>query len=159
MFNLLQVYGQIPRTQTTTAIATLIQSLVPLNSAANPLIYCLFSTRTCRTLRYYTVFMRYLRTMNNAYTCINANITAQAYINFANFRKLFPLKWLSGCPGFEAGSSHCLGGSDTSSRTVTTSLTQHSSRRSTSANQHTIRIQTNNPTVNSRHCKVAISVV
>lgn len=51
MFDLLQVYGYIPATQSNTALATFIQSLAPLNSAANPLIYCLFSTRICRTLR------------------------------------------------------------------------------------------------------------
>lgn len=51
IFDLLQVYGQIPRTQTNIAIASFIQSLAPLNSAANPLIYCLFSTQVCRTLR------------------------------------------------------------------------------------------------------------
>ncbi|KAJ3654348.1 hypothetical protein Zmor_013541 [Zophobas morio] len=50
IFDLLQVFGQIPRSQTNTAIATLIQSLAPLNSAANPIIYCLFSTHFCRTL-------------------------------------------------------------------------------------------------------------
>ncbi|XP_022190770.1 cardioacceleratory peptide receptor [Nilaparvata lugens] len=43
VFDLLQVYGYIPRTQTNIAVASLIQSLAPLNSAANPLIYCLFS--------------------------------------------------------------------------------------------------------------------
>jgi hypothetical protein len=43
VFDLLQVFGQVPRTQTNLAIATFIQSLAPLNSAANPLIYCLFS--------------------------------------------------------------------------------------------------------------------
>lgn len=51
IFDLLQVYNQIPRTQTNLAIATFVQSLAPLNSAANPLIYCLFSTQVCRTLR------------------------------------------------------------------------------------------------------------
>ncbi|KXJ72114.1 hypothetical protein RP20_CCG018793 [Aedes albopictus] len=44
VFDLLQVFEQIPKTQTNIAIATFIQSLAPLNSAANPLIYCLFST-------------------------------------------------------------------------------------------------------------------
>ncbi|CAM1313527.1 NPSR1 (predicted) [Pycnogonum litorale] len=33
------------------AVATFMHSLAPLNSAANPLIYCLFSTRICRNLR------------------------------------------------------------------------------------------------------------
>lgn len=51
IFDMLQVFGQIPRTQTNIAIATFIQSLAPLNSAANPLIYCLFSTEIFRTLR------------------------------------------------------------------------------------------------------------
>lgn len=51
VFDLLQVFGQIPKTQANIAIATFIQSLAPLNSAANPLIYCLFSTQVCRTLR------------------------------------------------------------------------------------------------------------
>ena len=51
VFDLLQVYGHIPRSKTMTAVATFIQSLAPLNSAANPLIYCLFSTHICRNLR------------------------------------------------------------------------------------------------------------
>uniref|UniRef100_A0A182PZC5 G-protein coupled receptors family 1 profile domain-containing protein n=1 Tax=Anopheles farauti TaxID=69004 RepID=A0A182PZC5_9DIPT len=51
IFDLLQVFGQVPRTQTNLAIATLIQSLAPLNSVANPLIYCLFSTHFVRTLK------------------------------------------------------------------------------------------------------------
>ncbi|KAF5297808.1 hypothetical protein FQA39_LY11957 [Lamprigera yunnana] len=51
VFDLLQVYNYIPTTQTNIAIATLIQSLAPLNSAANPVIYCLFSTHMCRHLR------------------------------------------------------------------------------------------------------------
>lgn len=52
VFDLLQVFEQIPKTQTNIAIATFIQSLAPLNSAANPLIYCLFSTHFVRTLKY-----------------------------------------------------------------------------------------------------------
>ncbi|BET00158.1 receptor [Nesidiocoris tenuis] len=56
LFDLLQVYGYIPRTQTNLAIATFVQSLAPLNSAANPLIYCLFSTRICRSLRKFAPF-------------------------------------------------------------------------------------------------------
>ncbi|EAT39545.2 AAEL008655-PA, partial [Aedes aegypti] len=51
VFDLLQVFGQIPDTQTNIAIATFIQSLAPLNSAANPLIYCLFSTQVCRMIK------------------------------------------------------------------------------------------------------------
>ncbi|XP_066944832.1 cardioacceleratory peptide receptor-like isoform X2 [Macrobrachium rosenbergii] len=51
VFDLLQVYGYVPQTQTNMAVATFIQSLAPLNSAANPIIYCLFSTHICRNLR------------------------------------------------------------------------------------------------------------
>ncbi|XP_015108794.1 cardioacceleratory peptide receptor [Diachasma alloeum] len=51
IFDLLQVYGHIPRTQANIAIATFIQSLAPLNSAANPIIYCFFSTSFCKTVR------------------------------------------------------------------------------------------------------------
>ncbi|RWS31631.1 cardioacceleratory peptide receptor-like protein [Leptotrombidium deliense] len=51
VWDLLQVYGFIPNTQTTIALSTFIQSLAPLNSAANPLIYCLFSTRISRNIR------------------------------------------------------------------------------------------------------------
>uniref|UniRef100_A0A0K2V4B7 Cardioacceleratory peptide receptor 2 [Tribolium castaneum] n=1 Tax=Lepeophtheirus salmonis TaxID=72036 RepID=A0A0K2V4B7_LEPSM len=43
VFDMLQVYGCIPDSPTNRAIATFIQSLAPLNSAANPIIYCLFS--------------------------------------------------------------------------------------------------------------------
>lgn len=49
-FDLLQVYTVIPDNKTTRAVATFIQSLAPLNSAANPLIYCLFSTNILQTI-------------------------------------------------------------------------------------------------------------
>ena len=51
VFDLLQVYDYVPNTQTNIAVASLIQSLAPLNSAANPIIYCLFSTSFCKTVR------------------------------------------------------------------------------------------------------------
>jgi hypothetical protein len=44
------VFGFIPDNSTNRAVATFIQSLAPLNSAANPLIYCLFSTNVVQTL-------------------------------------------------------------------------------------------------------------
>ncbi|KAK2720914.1 hypothetical protein QYM36_004707 [Artemia franciscana] len=56
IFDLLQVYGHLPNTQTMIAVATFIQSLAPLNSATNPLVYCLFSTRLCRNLRKIPLF-------------------------------------------------------------------------------------------------------
>ncbi|CAF4754912.1 unnamed protein product [Pieris macdunnoughi] len=51
VFDLLQVYHHIPPTQTNLAIATFIQSLAPLNSAANPLICCMFSPHIYSSLR------------------------------------------------------------------------------------------------------------
>ena len=50
VFDLLQVYGCIPTNSTYQAVATFIQSLAPLNSAANPIIYCLFSTNAGQNL-------------------------------------------------------------------------------------------------------------
>ncbi|KAK8784004.1 hypothetical protein V5799_009631, partial [Amblyomma americanum] len=53
VFDLLQVYGATPQTQAAIAVATFIQSLAPLNSVANPLIYCFFSSNNmCRRLRH-----------------------------------------------------------------------------------------------------------
>ena len=52
VFDLLQVFGHLPRTQTMIAVATFIQSLAPLNSAANPIIYIIFSNNVCRNLRW-----------------------------------------------------------------------------------------------------------
>ncbi|CAH2269112.1 jg17328 [Pararge aegeria aegeria] len=51
IFDLLQVYGYVPNTQVNIAIASLIQSLAPLNSAANPVIYFIFSNRIFLSLR------------------------------------------------------------------------------------------------------------
>lgn len=51
VFDLLQVFDQIPKDQTYIAIASFVQSLAPLNSAANPLIYCMFSAQVMKTLR------------------------------------------------------------------------------------------------------------
>nr|ALM88326.1 neuropeptide receptor A30 [Chilo suppressalis] len=51
IFDLLQVYGYVPDTQVNIAIASLIQSLAPLNSAANPVIYFIFSSRIFLSLR------------------------------------------------------------------------------------------------------------
>ena len=50
LWDLLQVYGYIPLSQETIAISTFIQSMAPLNSAANPLIYYLFTTHFCRSI-------------------------------------------------------------------------------------------------------------
>ncbi|KAJ0180069.1 hypothetical protein K1T71_004660 [Dendrolimus kikuchii] len=51
IFDLLQVYDYVPDTQSNVAIASLIQSLAPLNSAANPVIYFIFSNRIFVSLR------------------------------------------------------------------------------------------------------------
>lgn len=54
IFDLLQVYGLMPLGQNTSnahqAVATFIQSLAPLNSAANPVIYFLFSSNVGKYL-------------------------------------------------------------------------------------------------------------
>ncbi|KAF2882719.1 hypothetical protein ILUMI_23452 [Ignelater luminosus] len=56
IFDLLQVYDHIPKTQTNIAIATFVQSLAPLNSAANPIIYCVFSTNLLKTIWGFPLF-------------------------------------------------------------------------------------------------------
>ncbi|GFO26711.1 cardioacceleratory peptide receptor [Plakobranchus ocellatus] len=48
IYNLLELYQVIPHNN---PLTTLIQSVAPLNSAANPIIYGIFSTRICRNLR------------------------------------------------------------------------------------------------------------
>ena len=47
-----QVYQLIPNNQTSQAVATFIQSLAPLNSAANPIIYCMFSANLGKYIRW-----------------------------------------------------------------------------------------------------------
>ncbi|CAH1790444.1 unnamed protein product [Owenia fusiformis] len=49
VFDLMDVYGQIPFSQQKVKTAIFINALAPLNSAANPLIYCIFSTTLCVT--------------------------------------------------------------------------------------------------------------
>ncbi|GFN90514.1 cardioacceleratory peptide receptor [Plakobranchus ocellatus] len=51
VFNLCSVFGAVPPSAAMQKISIFIQSLCPLNSAANPLIYGVFSTRICRFLR------------------------------------------------------------------------------------------------------------
>ncbi|XP_070188404.1 cardioacceleratory peptide receptor-like, partial [Littorina saxatilis] len=50
VFDLLDVYGFLVQTQETVALSTFIQSLAPLNSAANPIIYASFNTKMCVNL-------------------------------------------------------------------------------------------------------------
>ena len=52
IFDMLQVYELIPSNETVRAIATFIQSLAPLNSAANPVIYFMFSANFSKYLRW-----------------------------------------------------------------------------------------------------------
>ncbi|XP_067685953.1 cardioacceleratory peptide receptor-like [Haliotis asinina] len=56
IFNLFHVYGYVPHTPTMGKISTFVQSLAPLNCAANPVIYGIFSTRICKYLRRVYVF-------------------------------------------------------------------------------------------------------
>ncbi|CAI9739720.1 cardioacceleratory peptide receptor-like isoform X1 [Octopus vulgaris] len=51
IFCLLQVYGMIPNTHTMLAVATFFQSLAPLNSVANPIIYGIFNLCDCKNTR------------------------------------------------------------------------------------------------------------
>ena len=83
--DLLQVYGAIPTFGASkgiqAAVATLIQSLSALNSAANPLIYCLFSTNIGATIysllkcRKQPVTMRTGMTTTTNYSKPSANST------------------------------------------------------------------------------------
>ncbi|KAG1683067.1 Cardioacceleratory peptide receptor [Nymphon striatum] len=56
LFDIFQVFGHVKPSARNVAIATFINSLSPLNSAANPIIYCLFSTAVCRNLRRIPIF-------------------------------------------------------------------------------------------------------
>ncbi|XP_046555483.1 cardioacceleratory peptide receptor-like [Haliotis rubra] len=47
VFDLVDVYLNVPRTQDMVAASTFIQSLAPLNSAANPIIYFGFNAKMC----------------------------------------------------------------------------------------------------------------
>ncbi|BFZ15465.1 hypothetical protein BsWGS_18504 [Bradybaena similaris] len=47
IYDLLSVYEYIPATQDIIALSTFIQSLAPLNSVANPIIYASFNTKMC----------------------------------------------------------------------------------------------------------------
>nr|XP_011439299.1 cardioacceleratory peptide receptor [Crassostrea gigas] len=49
-FNLLAVYDRVPQSQSNIAISVFIQSLYPLNSAANPLIFFLFNSALYKRL-------------------------------------------------------------------------------------------------------------
>ncbi|XP_062569610.1 cardioacceleratory peptide receptor-like isoform X1 [Saccostrea cucullata] len=55
IFNLLTVYQVTSVIESTGALHSFIQSLAPLNSAANPVIYGVFSTRICRQLRRFRI--------------------------------------------------------------------------------------------------------
>ncbi|XP_049794628.1 cardioacceleratory peptide receptor-like [Schistocerca nitens] len=85
VFDLLQVYDYVPTTQTNIAVASFIQSLAPLNSAANPLIYCLFSTHICRSLRRMPPFawLSCLRQQGRSTTSTNTSSTADTLTSSA----------------------------------------------------------------------------
>jgi len=51
IFDMLQAYNLLPTNKTVATIATFIQSLSPLNSAANPLIYFMFSANFSKYFR------------------------------------------------------------------------------------------------------------
>ncbi|XP_060590727.1 cardioacceleratory peptide receptor-like [Ruditapes philippinarum] len=51
VFNLIDVYSNKTKTTTQYAVTSLVQSLAPINSAANPIIYGVFGTSICQNLR------------------------------------------------------------------------------------------------------------
>ncbi|XP_064647230.1 cardioacceleratory peptide receptor-like isoform X2 [Lineus longissimus] len=59
LFDLLDVFGHIAQSSKKAATVVFINSLAPLNSAANPIIYGIFSTRICRNLRLDALRARY----------------------------------------------------------------------------------------------------
>ena len=77
-----QVFGLIPHSNTSIAVATFIQSLAPLNSAANPIIYCLFSADPGKLLRFglkydhillLAVRLHYFRPCARVCPCLNSD--------------------------------------------------------------------------------------
>ncbi|KAK3782025.1 hypothetical protein RRG08_027199 [Elysia crispata] len=74
VYDLLYVYGYIPVSQNTAALSTFIQSLAPLNSAANPIIYACFNTNMCLDL----FRCRFSKRRNN--------FTASQSTNYTHFR-------------------------------------------------------------------------
>lgn len=85
VFDLLQVYDYVPRTQTNIAVATLIQSLAPLNSAANPIIYCLFSTSFCKTVRWVAETLDVIEILGNIQFWMLEEYTCGYQIGIGNF--------------------------------------------------------------------------
>ena len=63
IFDMLQVYELIPSNETVRAIATFIQSLAPLNSAANPVIYFMFSANFSKYFRSVIVALHAVNTV------------------------------------------------------------------------------------------------
>jgi len=60
VFNLLDTYGLLSsaRRQHKYAVSVFIQSLAPLNSVANPIIYVIFSTGILHSIRYTTSYSK-----------------------------------------------------------------------------------------------------
>ncbi|BFZ15503.1 hypothetical protein BsWGS_18542 [Bradybaena similaris] len=73
IFNLCHVFGAWPRSDTVIKLTTFIQSLAPLNSAVNPIIYGIFSTRVCRYIRRAPMVSRVPQSMSRC--CLNNNPT------------------------------------------------------------------------------------
>ncbi|CAG5129421.1 unnamed protein product, partial [Candidula unifasciata] len=71
IFNLCHVFGAWPRSDTVIKLTTFIQSLAPLNSAVNPIIYGIFSTRVCRYIRRAPVMSRVPPSVSRC--CLNNN--------------------------------------------------------------------------------------
>ncbi len=141
IFDLLQVFNKIPKTQSSIAVASFIQSLAPLNSAANPLIYCLFSTQIWKNIRYII--------RNNFFSfhcCYKMQTLIKIYDSICGFRRSSLFRWCSNfccCvkrekkPKSQFTNGRLKGGSNRnvhqnydSMRTTTTSLSVSTSKHS-----------------------------
>ncbi|RUS71207.1 hypothetical protein EGW08_021032 [Elysia chlorotica] len=78
VFNLCSVFGALPNTATVQKVTIFIQSLAPLNSAANPLIYGVFSTRICRFLRRAPVIKKMSDSCLKS-CCLSSSATTQSH--------------------------------------------------------------------------------
>ncbi|CAG5119234.1 unnamed protein product, partial [Candidula unifasciata] len=90
IFNLCHVFGALPNTPTIEKFTTFIQSMAPLNSAANPIIYGIFSTRVCRYIKYKLITCRLTNKIS-----LNMNGTLQE-LTFADLISVISFHRLTG---------------------------------------------------------------
>ena len=108
IFDMLQVYELVPTNETVAIIATFIQSLAPLNSAANPLIYFMFSAN----------FSKYFRCR----VIIIQNISSLSLFRNSRLRR-----WLCCCVGADDPLYHSTANTSCTSNLRTTSTSMSTS--------------------------------